>query len=214
MDCGGKDDAVELNTALKGLGVRLSEIELLVLTHLHYDHCENAGLFPNAAIVAHWKELECIERMLYISSDQELRAYLRSQYDSIHDYYLRRICQRLAGNREEYRRLCADRGRLMVMDGDSMDIDQFSIVGTRGHSEGHVAVSLQRKRHIWIAGDAVASQDGLADRHRAAGRICWNSIEQQRAATRIANGSGIIIPGHGHPFDAVTGEKIDYDTLE
>jgi len=34
------------------------EIKILLLTHLHYDHCGNADLFPNATVYASKEELE------------------------------------------------------------------------------------------------------------------------------------------------------------
>ena len=43
--------------ALKNAGVDPSEVEILVATHLHWDHCGNFSLFPNADIYLQRKEL-------------------------------------------------------------------------------------------------------------------------------------------------------------
>jgi len=43
--------------ALKNAGVEPSEVEILVSTHLHWDHCGNFSLFPNAAIYVQRREL-------------------------------------------------------------------------------------------------------------------------------------------------------------
>ena len=47
-----------LERGLAGLGVSLDEIELVVLTHLHWDHCLNAHLFPKARFVVQRAELQ------------------------------------------------------------------------------------------------------------------------------------------------------------
>lgn len=45
-------------TALKKAGVNPEEVELVIMTHLHWDHCYNTELFPNATFVVQKKELE------------------------------------------------------------------------------------------------------------------------------------------------------------
>jgi glyoxylase-like metal-dependent hydrolase (beta-lactamase superfamily II) len=43
---------------LKILGLDVSEIDIILLTHLHYDHVGNLDLFKNAKIYASLKEIE------------------------------------------------------------------------------------------------------------------------------------------------------------
>ncbi|MFH2129813.1 MAG: N-acyl homoserine lactonase family protein [bacterium] len=44
--------------ALKNAGVDPSEVEIVISTHLHWDHCGNFSLFPNADIYVQRRELE------------------------------------------------------------------------------------------------------------------------------------------------------------
>jgi glyoxylase-like metal-dependent hydrolase (beta-lactamase superfamily II) len=44
--------------ALARLGIDPAEVKLLVLTHAHYDHAGNLGLYPNAEIVMSRREFE------------------------------------------------------------------------------------------------------------------------------------------------------------
>lgn len=46
-----------LERALASLGVRPDDVEVVVLTHLHWDHCLNAHLFPKARFVVQREEL-------------------------------------------------------------------------------------------------------------------------------------------------------------
>jgi glyoxylase-like metal-dependent hydrolase (beta-lactamase superfamily II) len=42
---------------LSALGVRPEEVDILILTHLHWDHASNIHLFPNARVVVQREEL-------------------------------------------------------------------------------------------------------------------------------------------------------------
>ena len=48
----------QLLEQLRQRGVDPSDIARVVLTHAHWDHCQNTDLFPNADIILHEKELE------------------------------------------------------------------------------------------------------------------------------------------------------------
>jgi glyoxylase-like metal-dependent hydrolase (beta-lactamase superfamily II) len=47
----------ELPFALRSLGVDPLGIKTVILTHLHWDHCYNTELFPNAKFIVQWEEL-------------------------------------------------------------------------------------------------------------------------------------------------------------
>lgn len=47
-----------LDQALKNIGVSPQEIDLVIFTHLHWDHASNNHLFPNARFIAQKKEYE------------------------------------------------------------------------------------------------------------------------------------------------------------
>ena len=47
-----------LEAALKKIGVRCADIDIVVVTHLHWDHCGETDLFPKAKIYVQKEELE------------------------------------------------------------------------------------------------------------------------------------------------------------
>ena len=51
------EDAVFLEDALISQGVSCNDIDAIILTHLHWDHCYNLEQFPNAKIFVQAKEL-------------------------------------------------------------------------------------------------------------------------------------------------------------
>lgn len=47
-----------VRNALGRVGVKPEEVEIVILTHLHWDHCLNAPLFPNARFIVQRAELQ------------------------------------------------------------------------------------------------------------------------------------------------------------
>jgi glyoxylase-like metal-dependent hydrolase (beta-lactamase superfamily II) len=52
VDTSSKAYRQKVITSLERLGVRPEEVDMLVLTHNHHDHCENSDLFPQAKVIA------------------------------------------------------------------------------------------------------------------------------------------------------------------
>ncbi len=52
-----RDEAQEPLATLQAIDVDPSEVELVVQTHLHWDHCGNGALFPNAEFLVQKEEL-------------------------------------------------------------------------------------------------------------------------------------------------------------
>ncbi len=61
VDCGERDDAKELVSALQGIGIRPEDIDIVIFTHLHYDHCGNFALFRKAEFYAGSKEISSLK---------------------------------------------------------------------------------------------------------------------------------------------------------
>jgi glyoxylase-like metal-dependent hydrolase (beta-lactamase superfamily II) len=51
VDTGGPGDRGVLVQRMRSLGLDPQSVDILVLTHLHFDHCANVDLFPRARIV-------------------------------------------------------------------------------------------------------------------------------------------------------------------
>ncbi|MCH7850685.1 MAG: MBL fold metallo-hydrolase [Nanoarchaeota archaeon] len=54
----GKKDTVEYVKAQIEKIIPLKDIKIVILTHFHYDHCENVDIFPNAKFYAAAAEIE------------------------------------------------------------------------------------------------------------------------------------------------------------
>ena len=52
IDTGSKLNKKELKKDLEELNIHLSEINIIILTHAHWDHTGNISIFPNAKVYA------------------------------------------------------------------------------------------------------------------------------------------------------------------
>lgn len=61
IDTGGPSRRPLLETTLDTAGVDPADVERVLLTHLHFDHCDNLDLFPGATVYVYGPELDRAE---------------------------------------------------------------------------------------------------------------------------------------------------------
>lgn len=161
---------------LQAIGVAPADIELIIFTHLHWDHCHNLDKFPNARLVV---------------SAQEYAFAL----DPIPPYYTSYEHPRL-GTTPPFVGF-----QFETLEGESEILPGMTVFPTPGHSPGHqsVAVNTRGGVHV-IAGDAVFAYDNLvpASEHlpfTIMGRFtdiiaAWRSLEE------IVRRAAVVLPGH------------------
>ena len=75
----GADEA--LDKALLKIGVSPDDIDIVILTHLHWDHASNNHLFPNARFIVQKKEYDyLIDLEPKVKNGFELDLVLRTEY--------------------------------------------------------------------------------------------------------------------------------------
>ncbi len=163
---------------LAEIGVRPEDIELIVFTHLHWDHCHNLERFPAARLVVHAEE--------YAFAMDPIPPYYKS-------YEHARL-----GKQAPFvgRSLETVAGEVELLPG-------LTLFPTPGHSPGHqsVAVATEGGIHV-IAGDAVFAYDNLKPQNdhlpfTIMGRFMdivasWRSLEQ------IIARADVVLPSHDH----------------
>ena len=169
-----EDERIDL--ALKKVGVDIDEIDLVILTHLHWDHCSNLDLFKNAQFILQRKELEYAKSPLppYFNSYESSEIGLTPPFSNI-DFEL--------------------------VEGDSEIVSGLSVISTPGHSVGHQSIIVKGDQNYVIAGDACLCNENMMPDHDKSleftmiGRYmdvndAWRSLERIKAV------ADVVLPGH------------------
>ncbi len=126
----------ELRYSLKKEGLAPNDVTLVVNTHLHFDHCGNNRLFPNAKFLSQIDEI----RYAYFPDRFMRVSYLRDFFDIEGDFL-------------------PVRGRYSVG-------EEVEVVPTPGHTIGHQSVIVKWKgRNIVYTGDAAPLPENIEKRN-------------------------------------------------
>lgn len=128
-----EDNSMLLVNRLAAHGCKPEDINTVVNTHLHWDHCYNNSLFPHADIYVQEKELEFAANPL------------PNQYSFYDAFQMGRTPAWVGAS-----------GRFKMIDGDYRLAEGIELVHLPGHTPGSmgVLVDTERGRHL-IAGDCV-----------------------------------------------------------
>lgn len=161
---------------LQAMGVSPGEIELVVFTHLHWDHCHNLDKFTNAKFLVVARELEFALEPIppYYKSYEYHKLGFKAPFRDVH---------------------------FETVTGEKEILPGLTVFPTPGHSPGHQAVAADTDKGVHvIAGDAVFAYDNLepASPHlpfTVPGRFsdvisCWHSLEE------ISRRAKVVLPGH------------------
>ncbi len=178
VDCGFVNDREELLRALASRGIGPMDIDVLVLTHLHNDHCGNAVLFRGSEVVVAAAEVEYARR--------------RAGADLwVHDFHE----ALLAGL------------RLRTSVGDEDLEPDVRVIATPGHTDGHVSVVARTPGgRVAVAGDAAKSVSELIGAEAARGLA--PSGPWQASIARLLAEADLVIPGHDRPVEVRGGRVV------
>ena len=164
-------DQVPAN-ALRAIGVDPKQIDLVIFTHLHWDHCGNLALFPNSRLLAQRDEM----RYAYAPSRFFERAFLSPQAGLVPPY----------GGR-----------RLEALVGDEEILPGLQVLLSPGHTPGSQAVRVKTTRGWYtIAGDAVFTYENLKKDIPPGFHV---QVDQALDSMhRIARLSDVVLPSHDY----------------
>ena len=169
------DDADLLVHRLDSIGLEPSDVDVVVLSHLHFDHAGGAELFSKAELV--------------VQKDEYVTALYPPPF--IASFYYRKNFD-LPSYRWRY------------LDGDTELSDGVTVLRTDGHTPGHQSLLLELPQAgpVILAGDSCYWQEHI-DAERVPG-VVWNpaaalqSIKRLKTLARLVRGR--IFPGHDPVF--------------
>lgn len=172
-----KEPAQEVPNALGKLGVPPDQIDLVILTHLHWDHCFNLEHFPNASFVVQKKELEYAAAPLPAD---------RGPYEAF-----------IPGIRPPWMEVF---GRITPVEGDVEIVEGVRLLHLPGHTPGFQGVSVETGEGPWvIAGDTIPLFENWgkdATSPKTPGGIYQDLFSYYDTLERLKTFGDKILPGH------------------
>ncbi|MBT5667828.1 MAG: N-acyl homoserine lactonase family protein, partial [Rhodospirillaceae bacterium] len=163
--------------SLNLVGVDAASVKDVIITHMHYDHSGNLGLFPNATF--HMQDSE----MAYVTGRAMTHDSLR------HSFVLSEVQEMVAavyGDRVEFH------------DGDEDIAPGVSVHHMPGHTPGLQSVRVNTKRGpVVVASDAAHYYESITDgssfmNHES----LFKMLEGFRRLRKLAPSDQHIVPGH------------------
>lgn len=163
-----------LEAALSREGAAPGDVDTVVLTHLHWDHCYNLELFEHADIYVNRDELE------YAIAPIDFQAV---PYES-----------KAIGRRPPWLDT-----HLIPVEGETDICPSVTVFPTPGHAVGHQSVQVEfPDETVVIAGDAIPTYENLegTDTAEFIPGYSVNTLDWWRSVERITARADRIIPGH------------------
>ncbi len=167
-----------IDERLAALGVKPEDIDAVLFTHLHWDHCANMKLFSNAEFWAHADELAFARdpHILYYKSYESEKIGLEAPFKGV---------------------------EFKTVEGEHNFSPSITLFPTPGHCPGHQSVAIETDQGVVvIAGDAVFSDENmLPDEHRKLpftpmGRFV-DVFKLYDSMERILDRGDIVLTAHG-----------------
>jgi N-acyl homoserine lactone hydrolase len=189
------EPGADVTSRLRDRGMGPGEIEVVVLTHLHYDHASAISEFPESTFVLSRPEWDAVTT----ARVPILQGYRPAHYDHAVDYR----CVDFDAN--EHVTSYGPFGRTFDLFGDG----SVRLAFTPGHTEGHMSVFLRLPRRDFVVVADVAytwrQLEGGPEPWRPADRHNWRRSLHEMQAYRKAYEYALLVPGHDPEF----WEKLD-----
>ena len=167
-----KSSEQEIETALARKGLKPSDIDIVVLTHLHFDHIGNTRLFSNAKFLVHAAEIPML-----LSPPRFATFYYREWAHKITD-----VADRLVPIQEDFNLT-----------------SNIRIVRVGGHAPGQLAVFIRSSAgRVCLASDFLYNYVNLRQ-DWPIGPV-WNMEEWISGLRFIRGEAEIIVPNHDYEF--------------
>jgi N-acyl homoserine lactone hydrolase len=166
--------------ALAGRGLAPGDIDMVVLTHGHWDHVQNIDVFAHAPV--------------YLHPDERRYCGQPHPNDWATPAWTGNILER-AQVRE-------------IAEGDEL-IPGVGVVDLPGHSAGSIGITVQNEQGLsLVAGDALHSSGTALTRQPSL--VFWNAGQARASIDRAVGMADVLYPGHDQPFRLTADRQVEY----
>src|ERR1051326_355267 len=169
-----------LSAALAARGLTPEDIDMVVLTHAHWDHIQNIDVFESAPLLLHKDE-----RRYSLKPHKNDWATPKWTGTIIEEMTVQEV--------EEGSRL----------------IPGVEVIELRGHSPGSIGITVDTDQGLGvITGDALHYAYVAQTKHNPL--VFWSSEQADRSIARVVEIADVIYPGHDQPFHLTASNEIEY----
>lgn len=216
VDSGACEDATALQAALAARGLAPEDVDTVIGTHLHYDHCGNHLLFTRARYLVDADDLADAAAFTAIyledpfADKRRTTESLRARTQAVKTFYLRSIVRAMEKNIGVYRRMLDGDPRFVALRGPQALTGAIEIVRTPGHTRGHLSV-VARGGHpggdLLIAGDALANEKSMAGEGEV--DLAADVGQFRRTRDALLAAYRYVVPGHGALLDTRATRRLE-----
>ncbi len=169
---------MEPRNALKKIGITPEEVEMVILTHLHWDHSSNCKMFSNATFFVQKSELQCAIAPNPVQN---------GQYE-----------MGIPGHTPPWLEVLP---QIQTVEGDVHDLVKgVHLIALPGHTPGSMGVAVETRKGVHlIAGDFIplmANWEGDAKLRHIPGSIHINLDDYQHSFLKAEQIADIILASH------------------
>lgn len=215
VDTGAAISASRLLQALEDEGVAPADIDTIVSTHLHYDHCGNHLLFPRAHYLVSTRDYTDTRAfVMFYHSDRstgkrDTAELLRSHNQTVKEFYVRSIVREVTRNVDFYDALLSGDRRFATLTGGAWLTDEIEVLPSPGHTMGHLSVlahgtrleGLARPVDVLIAGDALPTYEMLQEGGDRNLELAADTVLYRSTRRQLLDRFRYIVPGHSSLVD-------------
>jgi len=167
--CHQSPDQVTPAAVKKHMGWEADEVEMIVNTHLHYDHCGGNQYFQNA---------EC-----YVQRTEWQAAFNPIESEKI--FYSQELFGKGAINYFQWR----------FLEGETTILPGLMVIPTPGHTRGHQSVLINTAQGVLcVAGDSVNTAENINGNMEP--NIVVNTQQVYESLKLIRQCASFVLPGH------------------
>lgn len=205
VDAGGSRELPLLRSGLESIGLDLSAVAAVLLTHAHSAHIGFAREVAESGVPVKVHEREAA----YATDGSRGRQVQPMELPIWRRQTLAFLIEMVrAGAAQEYRLREVD----TVTDGETIDVPgRPRVVATPGHTRGHASFVLDGTG-VLLAGDAIVTHGLISDSRgpQMLARAFHRDVDAARASLDILadQGTSVLLPGHGDPWYGPIAEAV------
>lgn len=166
--------------ALAKRNLKASDVDIVALTHAHWDHIQNIDVFDHAPLLVHKLE----------------RRYAHRPHR--HDWAT-----------PKWTGLVLEQADIREVEDGSEIIPGVTVIDMPGHSVGSIGIAVETDRGMSvITGDALHYAYVATSRQNPL--VFWDADQATRSIDRAVALADILYPGHDQPFRLTKNKEIEY----